>query len=442
MFWFTVNLEKALQNSRLPTTREQALKGVQALIVDDNSTSRETLERQLQAWHIDVASAKCRAEALEVLRLASQQGKPFQLAILDIDRPEMTSWELARAIRTDGTIAPLRLVLLSAPTKDRNPIRHAEDVDGYLAKPWRQSDLYDCLVTAMDRSAIHRVEAPGNAAPMLSARRLQGRVLLAEDNLVNQQVAVGMCEAIGLAVEIAANGCEALKALSQSTYDLILMDCHMPEMDGFQATAEIRDHEQRTGADERIPIIALTANALQGDRERCLAAGMDDYISKPFTQAKLRAVLTTWLKSPLTPAQHAEAARDLNLEPATGEPSAPVVVLDEAALNQIRALQRPGRPSVLTRVVRLYLDDSPRLIKALQEAVREGDAMALQKGAHTLKSSSANLGAMELASLCRELETLGREAHLENTLPLMKQLEHVYFGVREALINVAQGETA
>lgn len=442
VFWFTVRLQKEPEDRSGALANQQLLEHLNALIVDDNDTNREILEHQLRAWKVNTGSAANGQKALEMLRSASDQGRSYQLAILDMHMPEMDGGELARRIRSDTAIAATRLVMLSSAadmgsSEGRAPL----GIEAYLTKPWRQSELYNCLAAVVGRAATRLSVRRKPATAKRSVALLESHILLAEDNTVNQEVALGMLEALGCTVKLVENGHEVIEALSRRAYDVILMDCHMPEMDGFQATAEIRNQEHQARRDERIPIVALTANALQGDRARCLAAGMDDYLSKPFTQAQLRGVLTRWLRPDNGFEQRIEAARIV--EPATIAPSATPAagaVLDENALNRIRALQRPGRPSVLNKVVRLYLDDSPRLIEALQAAVRQGDAQALQKAAHTLKSSSANLGAMVVSDLCKELESLGRAADLEKAPTLMSQVEHNYPVVRQALAARLAGE--
>jgi CheY-like chemotaxis protein/HPt (histidine-containing phosphotransfer) domain-containing protein len=382
------------------------------------------------------------AEALTALRHAARRNKPYRVAILDRWMPEMDGLQLAAAIRADADIAGLMLVMLSSVGDDGDSTQWRQvGIEAYLTKPWRQSELYNCLVAVMGRTG-HGWAEPVEPTPTAVAAEVGGgRILLAEDNPVNQEVALGMLEVLGCMVQVVENGQQAVGALSSGGYDVVLMDCHMPEMDGFQATAEIRRREQRQADGARQPIVALTANALQGDRERCLAAGMDDYLSKPFTQEQLRAVLARWLTHRRGAPEPEEVARSLErpVEPPEAVPTAGTV-LDEGALDQIRALQRPGRPSVLEKVVKLYLDDSLKLVEALRQAVHQGDAQAVQQAAHTLKSSSANLGATELATLCRELESLGRQGCLEPAAALMQQLETTYPGVRQALAGVATGE--
>ncbi len=257
-------------------------------------------------------------------------------------------------------------------------------------------------------------------------------ILLAEDNPVNQEVALNMLEALGCRVELAADGREALEKASRSGFDLILMDCQMPEMDGYEATRLIRESEQASGAEQdATPIVALTANAMEGDRDRCLAAGMDDYLSKPFTQDRLCEVLRRWLKNPVI--QDDGAVPD---EPNAEAPSSSGderVSVDRKALDTIRALQRKGKPDLLARVINVYLEDSLRLLEALRQALSQDDRVALKRQAHTLKSSSANVGALRLAALCKELEAAQQGEPNERIRQTMVRMEEEYETVRNEL---------
>jgi CheY-like chemotaxis protein len=260
-------------------------------------------------------------------------------------------------------------------------------------------------------------------------------VLVAEDNPVNQEVAVAVLELLGCQAEVVTNGQEAIKAAAHDNYDLVLMDCQMPVLDGFAATAAIRRQELVRGR-LPVPIIALTANVVKGFREQCLAVGMNDYLGKPFEQEQLKVMLQRWLPTERTKETAGTAA-----------PQVPVAVAEEdwplepGPLNQIRGLQRPGAPSLLAKVIGVYLDNSPSLVQALREAVARQDPDALMRAAHSLKSSSANLGAVQLAAFCKELEQRGREKCIENVVELLENAETQYIRVREALAVEAQRET-
>jgi CheY-like chemotaxis protein len=264
---------------------------------------------------------------------------------------------------------------------------------------------------------------------------LNAKVLLVEDNPVNQEVAIAMLHDLCSQVEVAANGREAVAAFSDrnsgSAFDLIFMDCQMPEMDGFAAATEIRRLEASSTAPlRRIPVIALTADAMHGDRERCLAAGMDDYLSKPFSQEQLDAVMRRWL--PASSAQ--ETAAQIPVPPPhSGASGTDRRLLDVQMLDRIRALQRPGAPNILHKVITLYLEDAPKLLAALRDAVALGDCTAMQRTAHTCKSSSANLGALRLAGLCEEMEREARAGNCEQAQVRLGTIEDEYKKVVPAL---------
>lgn len=275
------------------------------------------------------------------------------------------------------------------------------------------------------------------AAPLAqssAAGKFSARILVAEDNPVNQEVAVAMLELLGCQATVANDGREALAALAREHYDLVLMDYHMPEMDGFAATAELRRREAAThGA--RLPVIALTADVMSGFREQCLAAGMDDYLSKPFGRQQLMDVLERWL--PRTAAAPASAPPLSNPDayPAPGPTEPP---LDQRTLNGIRALQQSGAPDLLGKLIRLYFESAPALLRQLREAVNQGDPESLRQAAHTLKSSSANLGALSLAALCKELEERGRSRQMDRIAELLDAAEAQYARAREALLDEAK----
>ncbi len=271
--------------------------------------------------------------------------------------------------------------------------------------------------------------APASQAANPAAREsqpLQGRVLLAEDNPVNRELAGEMLDLAGCRVTAAADGREALSAFAAQPFDLVLMDLHMPVLDGLATTTAIRQLERERDS-ARVPVIALTADVLQGTRERCRAAGMDDYLSKPFGFDGLRGILTKWLPQP-----HPEPAAE-TLSASAGESPA---VLDPAPLEQLRTIQRPGRPSTLGRVIRLYLDNAPTLVAGIEAAIQAGDSRALAQAAHSLKSSSANLGATSLAVECRKLEELGCQERLAQAGAPWQALACEYPRVVEALRKV------
>ncbi len=312
---------------------------------------------------------------------------------------------------------------------------------GYLSKPVRQSQLYNALITAMDYRNERRVPQPPVASQLPTHTvTFTGRILLAEDNVVNQIVTVGMLESLGCRVDCVDNGQAALADLTRTAYDLVLMDCQMPVMDGLEATQALRAREA-SGTQARLPVVALTAHALEGDREQCLAAGMDDYLSKPFSLNQLRDVLSRWLPThtaaPAVPPPSASSA-----VPTVKALALPAGHLDPGVLDRIQALQQPGRPDVLSRVLQGYLTASRELMGGLRNGVTQNDATALWQAAHTLKSSSHNVGALALAAQYQEMERIGRTHSLEHAAERLRAIETEYAAVCEELAAYLQRRDA
>jgi CheY-like chemotaxis protein/signal transduction histidine kinase len=296
-FWFTVTLETQASGTEAIPTPLPHLQGMRALIVDDNYTNRTVLFHQLSSWGMKIHTAKDAHQALEMLSSAVEEDRSYEVVLLDWQMPEMDGFELAQAIRSNAALAGVRLVLLTS-IGQRGDSKRAREVgiDAYLTKPVRPSALFECLRTVMGQPS--QPLAPDQ--PLVThhtlieaQRKSRPRILVVEDNAVNQKLAVRLLEKMGYRADIAANGHEALAALEHLPYDIILMDCQMPLMDGFEATIQIRQRDQQQGT--HTPIIAVTAQARKEDKERCLAVGMDGYISKPVKLTELKTVLERWL---------------------------------------------------------------------------------------------------------------------------------------------------
>jgi len=418
-FWFTIRFRTPAQASSAIFAPHHALRGMSVLIVDDNATNREILHHQVQSWEMQDTQAETGAQALQLMQEATRRGTPYAVAILDMDMPEMDGIALAHAIKSDPTLASTRLIMQTSVGlySDIVSARQA-GIEIYLTKPVRQSELYNSLLTLLHRTSVDPSSTPHAALSSAPGTQLRVRVLLAEDNSVNQEVAVLMLEALGCQVDSAHNGQEAVTAATQTGYDLILMDCQMPVLDGYQATQVLR---QREPASSHTPIIALTANAMTGDRERCLSVGMDDYLSKPFTQEQLSAILARWLPQKAVGSQQPTVPSPPS--DTIGEAAAPV---DFQALDQLRALQRPNSPAVLHRIVSSYLHNTPELLADARQAIARADALTLQRTAYSLKSTSAILGANTLATFCKELEVLAGTQTTSEAVLLLTLIEHEY----------------
>ncbi|TKB81234.1 MAG: PAS domain S-box protein [Nitrospira sp.] len=299
--WFTIRLRTQADTPSLPAPAiVESLRGLRICLIDDNATNRSLLQYHACDWKMHYESAEDGPSALALIRRAAAEGKPFDLAILDMHMPGMDGLELGRAIRGDANLNGTRLVLLtSLGRRGDAKLAHSAGFSGYLTKPVRKAHLYDCLRLVMGQAPVsHRVSQAAPAeTPLITRHQVAEvtahiRLLVVDDNPINQKVAVKMLEKLGHRVDVASNGNEALAALTRHHYNLVFMDCQMPELDGFETTKMIRTHEQ-PGC--HIPIIAMTANAMQGDREHCLASGMDDFVSKPVKSQDLTKVLTQWL---------------------------------------------------------------------------------------------------------------------------------------------------
>jgi len=434
-FWFTARFAKGLDSSA--HLQSGALGSLRVLIVDDNITNLEILSKQLQSWSVEVVKASSGAEALERLHESASAGRAFDMAVLDMHMPEMDGLALARAIRTDCDFSDMLLIMLSSVSTSGSDVEREEAaLDAWLTKPVRQSHLYDTLAmvgTSARLKVKPEVDRLDLDEPEKSVEGRTGLVLLVEDNVVNQAVGRGMLAKLGHSSETASNGREALEMFQTKKFDLVLMDCQMPEMDGYEGTRRIRQWESENGL-PHTPIIALTANALQGDRESCLAAGMDDYLTKPLSVRQLKDTLAEHLSRKSAASERPENVPDSATAdaPAAGRES-PDGPLDTKVLDTIRELQQPDGPDLLEQVVGLYLEASEELKQTLRTAVSKRDAGAVRAAAHALKSSSANVGAMALAELCRRLEDMGRQDDLGDAQALLDALEAGHRDVVSAL---------
>ncbi len=406
------------------------------LVVDDNPTNREILDYWLRSWGMMPVMASSAPEALKLLQHQLHAGTPFELMLTDWCMPEMDGGQLLDALAADTRFNSLAIIMLSSAGMAARP--EVTMRAPLLIKPVRQSELHNLIaqVIAGDLTRTHNTAelAQGEA----TQTRLAGRVLLAEDNPVNQEVASVMLQKIGVSMRIANNGQEAVDLLQLESFDLVLMDCQMPIMDGFEATASIRQRETELGLSS-MPIIALTANAISGDRENCLARGMDDYLSKPFSQAQLHEVLARWLPRREPQAQNPEQRPLQAPEPAASVGTisfvAPVEI-DEQVIRQLREL----REGLLMRIIGLFRSSSPALLTQLETAVTQQDADLLYKTAHNFKNSAANLGLVELAAACRDCESRARQGNLEHAEQQLQSIQTLYGLSLQGLVELEREE--
>ena len=453
-FWFTARLEK-------PTTVQAAnpprieLDELHVLIVDDNQTNRRIIEHQLGSWRMRFTSVASGAEALKALKRGVETGNPYELAILDMQMPEMDGLTLAITIKSDPSISATRLLMMTSLGRraDCEVLRRA-GICRCLIKPVKQSMLFDALATTMAAETENAPTKPKTAVAMpkaivlpfpgVRAASANGiRILLAEDNAVNRKVALGQLHKLGYSAHAVVNGREVLEALSVSNYPIVLMDCQMPEMDGYEATAEIRRRE--AGGPTRTTIIAMTAHALAGEREKCLAAGMDDYLSKPVKAHELAGMLERWTlrTNEPDPIDHAPSpVTALRSEPerrgSHARRKVVVEIIDLSVLESFREIQQEGCPDLVSELINLYIDDTQSRLIQMRTALKERNLKKLQTTAHSLKGSSSNLGIRGMTALCLELEKTLTHEGVDGASGIVTRLAEEFLRVEQALANELQ----
>ena len=404
--------------------RSIELRGRHALVVDDSATNREILRNQLRSWGLEVSAAEDGPAALATLQSAAECDTRFDVVVVDMHMPAMDGIELARALRDEAPEPTPRIVMLTSVSFTRSAELRDAGIDQALTKPVRRREL---------RAALEGVDTE---APMSVGIR-EGRgserfdldVVLAEDNRVNQRVAVSMLERLGCRVRVAGNGEEVLDLLETMQPDLVFMDCQMPVLDGFDATRRIRAGEGALAAARSVPIVALTANAMAGDRARCLAAGMNDYLSKPFTKREIAGVLDRWADRAVEEAPEPERV--------TGPSGA---TLDPGVLEELRSLEVEGQPSLLAELIEEFLPDAARRVGEIRDAIDASDLERVRDEAHALKSSSAHVGARQLSQLAAALEARAREDALDRARVLAEELAETHAAAAKALEEIASRE--
>jgi CheY-like chemotaxis protein/HPt (histidine-containing phosphotransfer) domain-containing protein len=425
-FWFTARLGKQPGKTNVENIVPADLSNVRVLIVDDNATSRELLTIHLASWGMRPMEAKDGFAALQCLYRALDENDPFQIAVIDMQMPRMDGETLGRSIQQDTRLSATRMVMLTSLGMPGDA-RRLEDIgfSAYTTKPIRHHELKDVLSIALgvrDQSAQKGIATKYTVRESLNLfSGWNARILLAEDNITNQQVALGILKKLGLRANAVANGLEALKALETLPYDLVLMDIQMPEMDGIEATRNIRERKSANGI-SRIPIIAMTAHAMQGDRENFMKAGMNDYISKPVSPHALSEALKKWLPKKETTGDMVQNSDD----------SAPRVSIADTHLpvfDKVGLMTRLMDDKELAKmVIEGFLKDIPLQISALKGYLDAGDTEAVTKQAHTIKGASANVGGERLRNAAYQIEQTARNNDLKTLADQLAELED-QFGI-------------
>jgi len=418
-FWFR---GRFVRHPEPAPGRARALDGKRVLVVDASPQSRQVIRTYARSWGLDVLESETARDALHTLRGAYEQGQVVHFVLIDRYPPDMDGKELATAINTELPFHGPRLIMLNAFGVVENPASLVRaGLDAWVPRPINASKLEMALLHVVDLmeqgdaktpAATTRQEEPTSTDPT------SGTVLLVEDNVVNQKVAALLLRRFGYDVDVAGDGVEALQKYEENGESLqaVLMDCQMPRLNGFEATRRIREQYG-----ERVPIIAMTANAMSGDRERCLAAGMNDYLPKPVQKTQLKDMLERWISG-------TEAVRD-HMEPEM----TPDKAVDPEVLESLRELGGEDDPGLFLELIELFLEDTPQRMKQVEEALARDDADGLGAAAHALKSSCANLGALKLSELFKEIEFAGKESDLERARPLVNLSSEEYGRVEQEL---------
>ena len=425
-FWFEVSLGRGQMSPARRLDRDAAsIAGQRAVIIDDNATNRRILRQQLTSWGVASVEAVDAYDAVHVVAAAARSGEPFDIGIVDLNMPGVDGMELAQILKSEPATASTTLFLLSSSGERLGAAEsHLRGFAACLTKPVRSSELFDCLITNLspERTSI---PAPGQPdIQPIHTPEVAGVILLVEDNKMNQMVGSKALAKLGYAFDIANNGQEALLAVHRNAYDAVLMDCQMPEMDGYEATAAIRRIEQAAGA-RRLPIIAMTAGAMEGDREACIAAGMDDYITKPVNLEAISEVLDRWIRRKDQGGANGNGAKQ-------GSPAGAPDPIDQAQIDVLSSLD-DGDGTLLIEIIEQFLIETDEAAGVLAQSASRGDCKTLERTAHTIKGASGNLGATGLASVCAELELCGRQSDLGRAAALVERFEAEFTRVREAL---------
>lgn len=454
-FRFTLRLGQAAEAAGAETEATTKFPGVRVLIADSHRASSNSLQHELGLLGCAITAVYTAADAITALREATAAGRPFDVAVLDLQLPDLDGHGLAHQIHLDPNLGPTRLILMAPLGQRLDPdVLRAAGIRGFLVKPIKQARLHECLGGVLTRGdALMGALVEKDNTQQLKSRvpRMSStiRLLLVEDNLVNQKVAQAQLRRLGHVADVANNGVEALGMLTRSDYQIILMDCQMPELDGYETTRRIRRNEADSLYGLRRPhhIIALTANAMAGDREKCLEAGMDDFLTKPLELEALRQSLVRGAEVLGIPVlEQGENARPPGVvsgggNPVPAQPAANPIpaealaepVLDSKLLDTLRSMQIPGQPDEAAELIGLFLGDLGPRLDALAKGIANRDADAAKPAAHSLKGSSGNIGARRFAAVAAAVDLALKEGEWQRAAETMPALESAAIELRRTL---------
>ncbi len=426
-FWFTVRFP--LQDSSLYQSEDGKLKGIRVIVIDDNETTRSILSGYLRSWGCSVSAVDNGASALKLLRDAAKKGESFDACLVDLLMAGMDGWQFASEVNADKAINAVRLFLMSPSGKsgDEAKMKLLNWFDGYLTKPVRRGVLFDKLLKSLsDNTDLEAVEElPKEAEHIEEPEELleepegpKGRILVAEDHEVNQHLFKAILENLGYEADIANNGREALEATQKTTYDVIFMDVQMPEMNGYESSAGIR----RLGV--KTPIIAVTASAIKGEREKCLESGMTDFLTKPFKKKDVIPVLEQWMHR-----EHGASVR--KEEESSREDEAGIFNLDEAVETFM------GKREVVERLLASFVQTVRGQILAMEGFLEKRDYESLRSEAHSIKGGSWNLTAKRLGDAAAQSEAAAREAKAEESASALSKLKHEFAAFESCVAKIA-----
>ncbi|MCG8427853.1 MAG: response regulator, partial [Chromatiales bacterium] len=431
-FWFTLTLTNS--EAQRPPRKSEDLQGQKILVVDDNATNRELLRQVFNIWGVEHAAAADSHEALQKLHAAAENNSPYSIALLDMQMPGMDGAQLGTLIHNDKKLAATHTVLLTSQGRRGDAQKmHNVGFAGYLSKPINQSELYNALLQVAglhdnDKRLITRYTAR-------ELPRFEARILVVEDNVTNQEVAQGMLEKYGVHVDLVANGKEAIEALAQLPYDLVFMDCQMPIMDGYAATRKIRESHSPV-QNHDIPIVAMTANAMQGDRERCIAVGMNDYIAKPVDTSKLLQALEQWLPNHskyLVEPPHEAPTDTAETPPSLPKPNQVTPVTDSVFDYDLLHQRLEGDDELIRTVLKVFLTEMPEQIEELKAITQTGDMPQATSQIHKIKGTAANIGGTALSTHSVTMEQLGKAQQSDAFRQKIPELEEQFAALKTTI---------